>query len=122
MRHTESLKIDYAGRRLHAKLKAVTFKEEEYIIVYVPSLRISGYGDTMEEAMDLAKATFEDFCENLFSQPEHKVVSVLKELGWKQDKFLKKRMRNLSETTFEDIKREFNIPETTSIRETEMTV
>jgi hypothetical protein len=118
----ESVKINISRKQLAAKLRTLVFKEEEVHIVYLPGFKISGYGETIEEAYELAKLSLRDFADNLFKLPESKIYQTLRELGWEKDKYLKKQMRNLSETTFEDIKREFNIPDNTPIHESSLSV
>lgn len=113
----ESLRIDIASKRIHAKLLGIQFKEGDYDIIYIPSLQISGYGQTIKEAHELVRISLEDFSETLFKHNEYKVFEVLKKLGWERNKFFNKRMSNLSETTFEDIRREFNLPNEIELQE-----
>lgn len=114
----ELIRIHFKQKHLKAELRALSFKEGDCFIVYFPSLKISGYGDTIEEAHKLAKISLDDFSENLFKlNSEAKILEVLREYGWEKEKFFDKRLKNLSTTTYEDIKREFNIPDDTKIEE-----
>lgn len=118
----EYIKINLKRQHIAAKLRTFSFQEGNTHIVYLPSVEISGYGDTIEEAHDLAKITLNDFSQNLFKLPESKIYAVLRELGWERDRFFQKKMNNLSNITYEDIKKEFNIPDNTPIRETSISV
>tara|TARA_R110000868_G_scaffold355726_1_gene617287 strand:+ start:3740 stop:4105 length:366 start_codon:yes stop_codon:yes gene_type:complete len=113
----ENIKIDIKSKRLTATLKGIGFKEGEYFIIYIPSLNVSGYGVTEQEANELVKITLENFSEELFKMNENKIFEQLKSLGWQKNRIFNKRMSNLSETTFEDIIKEFNLPKETKLQE-----
>ena len=116
------IKLNISKKHMHGRLRAINFKEGDYHIVYLPGLGLSGYGDTIQEAQELIKLSLEAFVEDLFKLPEHQIFKEFNDLGWRQEKFFKKKLRNLSPTTFEDIKREFNIPDNTQITETAISV
>lgn len=110
----EFVQINLSKKQMKFKIRYWAFKQGEHHIVYLPSLQISGYGDTVNEAHNLVKVSITDFAENLIRlKDEARILKVLYDLGWERNKYFKKRMSNLSETTFEDIKREFNIPDKT---------
>lgn len=111
----EFIKVDYKKKSIKAHLNGVGFKEGDFHIIYLASLNISGYGETTEEANELIKATLKDFCTNLFTNSEAKVYSILIDLGWKRNRFFKKKLETLSETTFEDIRKEFGLPADTVV-------
>jgi len=116
------LKVDTSKRILKGHVKMIGFKEGDFEIVYLPSLGISGYGNTVAEAQELIKISIQAFADDLFKLEEYQIFKELEQLGWKQQKIFKKQLRNLSPTTFEDIKREFNIPDNTPITETSISV
>lgn len=113
----EYININKKQGEIKGTVRALTFKEGGVHTVYHPSLGISGYGDTYEEAAALAKISLDDFASELLELPDHKIYIVLKELGWERDRSFKKKLHSLSETTYENIKREFNIPDDTPIQE-----
>ena len=113
----EYININKKQGEVKGTLRSFTFKEGDVHIVYHPCLGISGYGDTFEEAAALAKISLDDFAAELLELPHHKIFTVLKELGWERDRIFKKKLHNLSEATYEDIKREFNIPDDIPIQE-----
>lgn len=113
----ESLNINIKKQTLKGNFSAIAFKEGETQIVYIPSLQLSSYGDTLDEAREMMEKVLHDFSKNLVTLPEAKVNSILTNLGWKKDSIFKKRMTNLSETTFDDIIKEFNLPKDTPVQE-----
>jgi len=112
----ETLNIDFNKKIFKAKLTGIGFMEGNSHIVYLPSLQISAYGDSIEEANDMINISLKEFSENLLELSETKINDVLHKLGWEKSKFFKKRMTNLSETTFDDIKKEFNLPDNTAVQ------
>ena len=66
---------------MQGRLRAVNFKEGDFHIVYIPSLRISGYGDTVQEAQELTKLSLEAFAEDLFKLPEDQIFKEFRDLG-----------------------------------------
>lgn len=111
----ETLNIDFRNKTLKAHLIGIAFKEENSHIIYLPSLLISAYGDSLKEANEMIKTSIHEFSNNLLQLPESKINSILNDLGWKRHKFFKKRLSNLSDTTFEDVKKEFNLPDNTPV-------
>lgn len=114
----EFLKINIKQEVIKARLKAFSFMENDIHVVYLPSLNMSGYGNTIEEAYSLLKLDWADFGDSLFElKHESLIFDALRDLGWSRHKVFAKRMNNLSNTTFEDIKKEFNIPDSTQVKE-----
>jgi len=107
----ETLTIDLNNQDFKAKLVAIGFKEGNSHILYIPSLKLSSYGDTIKEAHQMMKISLDAFAKDLFSLPVNKIHNFLAELGWEKHKYFRKRLQNLSQTTFEDIRKEFNLPE-----------
>ena len=114
----EILKINKKKQTIFFKLQIHSFKEGAFEIVYIPSLEISGYGETKAEAMELMKTSLFIFGENILKSVNHKITEDLKELGWEQHSYFKKQLNNISNTTFDDIKRQFNIPDNVNIQKT----
>ncbi len=113
----DTIKIDFSKKALTANLNAVGFEEGNSFVVYIASLELSAYGDNFDEANEMLKISLDEFSKEIFKMPMNRALGILKDLGWKSNKIFKKRMVNLSETTFDDIKKEFNLPENTPVRE-----
>lgn len=118
----ESLKISVKHRQFNAYLQAIAFMDGDSHVIYIPSLEISAYGDSFEEAHEMMKENLHVFSEDMFECSAQEVDAILSELGWKKGKFFPKRRINLSNTTFEDIKKQFNLPDTVKGKEFEFAV
>lgn len=122
MNKKESLKIDVKRRRINAELHAVAFMDGEYHIIYIPSLNLSAYGDTPEEAKEMMNESLKVFSEDLLECSSAELDNMLADLGWQKEKFFPKKRVNLSQTTFEDIKKQFNLPDATKSEEFEIAI
>lgn len=118
----ESLKINVKQRKFNAELQAIAFMDGNSHIIYIPSLELSAYGESFEEAHEMMKENLHVFSEDMFECSDQEVDAILSELGWKKEKFFPKRRINLSNTTFKDIKKQFNLPETAQGKEFEFAV
>lgn len=70
-----------------ATLNILTGMQGEYFLHYCPSLEISGYGRTADEAVALIKSELEVFCEDLFEMNQKEREHYLFSLGFKKQKF-----------------------------------
>jgi len=114
--------LNITKTRIKGKVNAVGFNEGSSHIIYVPSLQLSSYGDSIKEAHDMIKIVLGQFSKDILALSEDKTQNVLSELGWKHTKYFKKRMVNLSETTFDDIKKQFNLPDETEVEQMSIAV
>ena len=76
--------------KISCSLNIYSGKQRDYIINYCPSLNISGYGKTDEEAEDFIKVEMEVFCEDLHSMNTKNKEDFLSSLGFKRDVFAAK--------------------------------
>jgi predicted RNase H-like HicB family nuclease len=114
--------LNITKTRIKGKVSAVGFNEGNSHIIYVPSLQLSSYGDTIKEARKMIKIVLQQFSKDILTLNEDKIQSVLADLGWERNQYFKKRMVNLSETTFEDIKKQFNLPDETEVEQMSIAV
>lgn len=63
----------------------------DYWISITPSINVTGYGLTEEEARACLKENFDFFSQSLFQLNPKQRVLELKKLGWIVDRFFKKR-------------------------------
>ncbi|WP_313419382.1 hypothetical protein [Sphingobacterium multivorum] len=113
----EFLKL--GNHSITGEVRAVSFKEGDHFILYIPSLNLSSYGNSFEEAKKMLKdVVIKDFCLSVINNKNKAfVISELKKLGWTRSQFFTK---DLSKTAFidkEGILREFELPEDTVIKE-----
>lgn len=88
-RASENLKVSPSG--LVGRLSAFSGKQGEFWVSIIPSLNVSGYGESEEDANESLKENLQVFCEDLFSISDTQRRSELKKLGWEPNKFFKKR-------------------------------
>ena len=65
-------------------------KQGDFYISYCPSLNISGYGKTIEDAEDFLEVEMRVFCEDLFEMASDERENFLLSLGFKKEKFKNK--------------------------------
>jgi len=89
----DSIRINLHRRELSAQVSAVRFKDRDtnQIIIYIPSLDISGYGDDITEAETLLRESMNNFFIHLTTLTQKKMDAELNRLGWKKAKFFNKR-------------------------------
>lgn len=81
------------GGQIYFSLNSYSGKQGEFIIYYVPSLKISGYGKTAEEAEEFLKIEIQVFCEDVLKMPIKEKEAFLASLGFEKEKF---RSKNFS--------------------------
>lgn len=65
-------------------------KETNQYVIYIPSLDISGYGETVEKAREMVRFCINEFCEHICSLTPKKIETELLSLGWKKNKLKNK--------------------------------
>ncbi|MBE8714105.1 hypothetical protein [Sphingobacterium hungaricum] len=114
----EILNLDFSKRQLNGKLKAFNFLEGGETMLYIPSLELSAYGDTLDEANDMMKNhVFTSFIDSIFEENEAYVYEALEELGWIRNARLKNSLSKISNLTGIDILEDFDLPSNTVIEE-----
>lgn len=81
------------GGKIFFSLNSYSGKQGEFIIFYIPSLNISGYGKTTEEAEEFLKTEIQVFCEDVMKMPSKEKDAFLESLGFEKEKF---RSKNFS--------------------------
>ncbi len=100
-------------------LHSVTFDDHGHVIIYVPSLNISAYGDTFEEAQEMLEVALDDFCETLYSLPEPQRTEELKKYGWNRNPLFKKKFEiSDSFVDKEGLLKNFELSDDTKVEET----
>lgn len=117
MDRKEFLKISVKHKQFKAGLHGIGFMDGDSHIIYLPSLQLSAYGSSFDKAQEMMQEVLKVFSEDMFECSEAEVDGILSQYGWQKERFFPKRRVNLSNTTFEDIKKQFNLPETTQGKE-----
>jgi hypothetical protein len=76
---------------LRAVVNVMTGIENDTWVFFCPSLNVSGYGPTKDEAMASFDHNLEVLMHDLFNSKLEDRVKYIKCLGWKQDKFFNKQ-------------------------------
>ena len=88
----ETLKIEYK-RLAKASLYAYRFvdKDSHQIVFHIPSIDVSGYGETFEKAKEMLRFAVNDFFEFVVNLKPSEVKIELAKYGWKQRIFQHKQ-------------------------------
>ena len=106
----ESISLDISN----IEVRGIAFKDDQYSIIYIPSLEISAYGRNLKQAKKMLEIQLDEFSENLFKLPALRIHQEFKRLGWKRDKFFKRKL-NI------DIRKQYNLPKDTPIKQIPIT-
>ena len=104
----EKLTVNLNG--IKGMFKSFTGQSGEYWVSIIPSLNVSGYGNTEQEAIDDLKENTDQFWQDLFSLTVDLRHAELRKLGWTVDKIFKKKF---SKTYVDDsgVLQNFDYPE-----------
>ncbi|MDQ1164619.1 hypothetical protein [Flavobacterium sp. SORGH_AS_0622] len=83
------------GRKLTIKATVISGKDGEHFISIIPSLMISGYGSTEEEADCSLDENVETFCEDFLKLDRINQEAELRKLGFSQFKYQRKNFSKL---------------------------
>lgn len=81
------------GNDLHLSLSVFNGKQGDFFLCYCPSLNISGYGKSEDEAEEFIKTEMKLFCEDVMSMSSEERENYLLSLGFKKERF---RTKNFS--------------------------
>lgn len=87
--------IRYRKGHISASLTVVSFIEDGSYVVYSPSLEMTGYGDTEEEAKEMFSFSMEDYFKSLIKLSHKTIEAELRKYGFKQKKFKSKNYSKL---------------------------
>lgn len=118
-----SLKIDWRAKSSTGTVNAFMFKDGGFHVIYIPSLKLSSYGDTAEEATQMMnEVVLKDFLDTLFEAAESDAMDELRKLGWVQSSFFRKKFTSESYVDKNGILKDFNLEEDTEIHEATVNV
>lgn len=115
----DSLHINFDKRQLTGTIKVMNFEDHGHHICFVPSLKISSYGDNKKEALDrLINDVLDDYFQNLFTLSKEAFEAEMRRVGWKKNRFFSKRFLSESFVDSDGVLRDFNLPKETKIETT----
>lgn len=114
----EFIKIDFKTHNAKVGLWVFVFPDDKYFVSYIPSLKLSAYGNTEEEALSmLFDDILDDFFKELFKLPEVKIREELDKCGWKKPTiFFRKKFSKEAYVDEEGVLRNFNLPAQTKVK------
>ena len=84
--------INHGKGRIQATLTRLVFqdKDTQQYIAMVPSLELTGYGQTKKKAFEMLKFSLDDYYTHLIKLSSTKMAIELQKLGWKKNKLKNK--------------------------------
>jgi predicted RNase H-like HicB family nuclease len=121
-KESDFLVIKSRQRRIEMNLRAYQIKDHDYFIQYIPSLNLSGYGDTEDEALEMLKVVVEDYCENLSCLKPELQAAELSKYGFKQERWKSKQYTSNAHIDKLGVLQNFELPADTPIEESSILV
>lgn len=92
----DGLRINKRKGFMEARLRAFRFldKDTKQFVIYIPSLEVSGYGQTEKEADEMIRFSLNELMQHLVKLPLNKINDELVSLGWKRNAFHNKEFSN----------------------------
>lgn len=85
--------LNISGKHASGRLSVFKYQDKDtlHFVFYCPSLEVSGYGNTTEEAGTMLEHSIYDFFEFLVNLPNEQRVAELSKLGWRKKAIFNKR-------------------------------
>lgn len=82
----------HSGKSITANLKVVNYtdKDTNHIIFFCPSLDVTGYGETKEQAEEVFKFSLTEVFKHLVDLSHKQLEDELRKCGWKKDRIKNK--------------------------------
>jgi len=117
-----SLNIDFKKKSAKGRLSIKLFKNDSFWIGYIPSLNISSYAKTYEEAHEFLLSVYlKEYLQNAFNSPSQ-AIEELKSLGWERNSIFKKKFTVESYVDKDGFLKEFDLPIGTEVTDSEIFV
>lgn len=116
------LRIDRKKGKVTGELRAISFPDNGYQILYCPELNLSAYGDNQKEALEMLQIVFDDFSEGLLKLSVKEMNKELSNYGFYPQSFKKNFKFTGAFIDNKGVLREFNLPEDTPVETKELAV
>jgi len=113
----QSIKVDKKKATIKATFKSFNIKDGKYFVAYIPSLDMTGYGDSENEAVDMLKDVMDDFFSDLIKLSLSDIDKELAKYGWNHSKIFKKQFSNRAHVDKGGVLKGFEMPKDTPIEE-----
>ncbi len=94
----ETLHINRSKKSVRGSFRGFSFIDDDTKsqIFYVPSLDISGYGPTIDDAQKMVFDSTDDLFKSLLNMTPNEIQDVLKEMGWEKNRIFNKQFSKVS--------------------------
>ena len=119
----EFIKINRHKSLFTGNLRILEFKDNDQVVVYLPSLMMSGYGNTREKARTMLDHQMNEYGKALLDLSDSEIRNELGKYGWKKNQFFHKRFNHSK--SYVDVKgilKDFDLQEETPVMENFLTV
>lgn len=114
---SQYLKINKSKGTIQGILKIFNIQEDTGIVLYIPTLNMSAYGDTSDEALEMLKEILDDYFISIMDIRTEAMLKELKKYGWQVHSIFKKRLENHTYIDRDGILKNFELPKETVIKE-----
>lgn len=86
------IRIHHGKHKIHAGLSVYRYvdKDTKQVVVYIPALEITGYGETVKKAEEMLNFSVQNMFDYWVKLSSKELKKELTELGWKQNVFRSK--------------------------------
>jgi predicted RNase H-like HicB family nuclease len=115
------IRLNRSKSNADALLHLMRFKDGEFHIVYLPEIKMSSYGETEQEAIDMLMDTLTIYLSNLIGLAKKEMEGELARYGFFVGSMIHKNFEYKG--PYVDVKgvlKEFNLPEDTTVEESEL--
>jgi hypothetical protein len=87
----EQIRVDINRNKISGKLNLISIKQNETIILYLPALQLSAYGESLDETKEMLLDSLRIYCKNLLSLPKVSIHKELVSLGFQPNPHFNKK-------------------------------
>ncbi len=117
------IKVNFGLKAVESALTVFDFEDHGHQVCYVPTLNLSAYGKTLDEARDmLLNVVLDDFFANMVELSEPAVFEYLSKLGWSCRGREERNFENSAYIDKDGVLKNFDLPRDTPIQEQMLTV
>jgi hypothetical protein len=89
----EAIRVNKAAGKIDGHLSLMRFKDKDtnQIIIFCPSLDITGYGDTSKKAGEMLTFSIREYLDHLIKLPSKQIEAELNKFGWKKNRLSHKQ-------------------------------
>lgn len=90
----DKIKYNKKKRVVEGTFDIFIYRDGDIYYAIISSLDLSGYGNTINEAIKELKNDYDTFCSSMINDPQYDLDAYLTSIGFKRDIYAKKRYSN----------------------------